>query len=167
MNHSSQQTRERFDRFTSMLASAGLRDALADVASITDYRFIAIFRFQDERANAVIYYDREQPEVLGVEEVAASDTYCRLARETREAFVTSDALNDARLTDHGARASVQSYCGVPIMTPEGAVLGTLCHYDLVPRDPNQVDLALMCEIASALEQGGHLPPYPIKEPAAS
>jgi hypothetical protein len=45
-------------------------------------------------------------------------------------------------------------------SPEGDVLGTLCHYDVVPRDSSQIDLALMCEIASALEQWQAVPDYP-------
>ena len=52
------------------------------------------------------------------------------------------------------------------MTPEGDVLGSLCLYDEVPRDPRQVDLALMVEVASTLEQKGLVPPYP-ESPSAT
>ncbi len=64
------------------------------------------------------------------------------------------------MTEHAARQTVRSYWGLPVMTPEGEVLGTLCLYDEVPRDPGQVDLALMVEVASTLEQKGLVPPYP-------
>lgn len=160
MEFSQSQTADRFARFSALLASQGLRLALADVLSTSDYRFIAIFRFNGDRANAAVFFDRENPEVVRVDEVPAKATYCCYARDARGAFVTADALIDARLDGHVAREQVRSYCGVPIMTPEGEILGTLCHYDLVPRDPEQIDLELMCEIASALEQGGHVPPYP-------
>jgi GAF domain-containing protein len=151
---------ERFERFSSILGSAGLRPALADLLSATDYRFIAIFRFNQDRANAALFYDREQPDVVAVDEVPASATYCCFARDAKGAFVTADALADPRLTEHVAREQVRAYFGVPIMTPEGEILGTLCHYDVVPRDPEQIDLPLICEIASALEQGRLVPPYP-------
>jgi hypothetical protein len=49
---------------------------------------------------------------------------------------------------------------VPLMDSAGTLLGTLCHYDLVPRDPKQVDLELMLNVASFLTLGGHVPPYP-------
>ncbi len=150
----------RFAEFSKILASDGLRPALADLLSDTDYRFIAIFRFNGDRATAAVFYDRENPDVLRVDEVPAKATYCCYARDAKGAFVTANALLDARLEGHVAREHVQAYCGVPIMTPEGEILGTLCHYDLVPRDPAQIDLELICQIASALEQGDHVPPYP-------
>jgi GAF domain-containing protein len=160
LDFSAQQTRERFKRFSSVLSSSGLRPALADLLTATDYRFIAIFRIDGDRANAAVFYDRTRPDVLVAEEVPASSTYCLFARDTKKPFVTANSLDDARLDSHVARTAVQAYCGIPILTPEGKFLGTLCHYDVMPRDPKQLDLALMCEVASALEQGGHVPPYP-------
>ena len=35
---------------------------------------------------------------------------------------------------HPARETILSYCGVPVMNELGVILGTLCHYDVVPRD---------------------------------
>jgi GAF domain-containing protein len=160
MDSSPVRASERFARFSAILGSSGLRPALADLLEYTDYRFIAIFRFNGERANAAVFVDRENPDVLSVDEVPASATYCCFARDARGAFVTANSMEDPRLVAHVAREHVRAYCGVPIMTPEGEILGTLCHYDLIPRDPAQIDLPLMCEIASALEQGGHVPPYP-------
>lgn len=161
MAFSREHTAERYAKFLSMLDSDGLRAGLADLLLQTDYRFMAIFRFDGDRANAAVFYDRENPSVLQVTEVPASATYCVFARQERAAFVTDDALVDPRLEGHAAREQVRSYCGVPIMTPEGEILGTLCHYDGVPRDASQIDLALMCEIASTIEQRGLVPAYPI------
>ena len=154
-----------FAAFMQSLNQQGLRPALAGLLRRTDYRFIAIYRFQDGKANAALHYDRENPDVLSAQEVPASATYCCYARDARGVFTTADALRDERLTDHVARNVVQAYCGLPLMTPEGEILGTLCHYDLVPRDPAQIDLMLMVQVASALAQGGWVPPYP--QPAAS
>ena len=67
---------------------------------------------------------------------------------------------DARLADHPARDTVRAYCGVPIMTSEGEVLGTLCHYDLVPRDFDQINLELMLMVSSFIAREGRLPDYP-------
>ena len=67
---------------------------------------------------------------------------------------------DERLAEHPARNSVLAYCGVPVMDAEGILMGTLCRYDLVPRDPEQVDLELMVQVASALAQRKLVPPYP-------
>ena len=48
------------------------------------------------------------------------------------------------------------------MTSEGEVLGTLCHCDWVPRDPEQVDMGPMLQVASRLVQRNLVPPYPHK-----
>jgi len=50
------------------------------------------------------------------------------------------------------------------MDAGGEVLGTLCHYDLVPQDPEQVNIELIIQVASALAQGGQIPPFPIAKP---
>ena len=154
-----------FAAFSQDLAQQGLRRALAGLLHRTDYRFIAIYRFQDGMANAALHYDRENPDVLTAQEVPASATYCCYARDARGLFTTANALQDARLKDHPAREAVQAYCGVPLMTPEGEILGTLCHYDLVPRDPEQIDVMLMVQVASALAHGGWVPPYPAAQRA--
>ncbi len=153
-------TEEAFARFLHALDKQGLRPALALLLGPTDYRFIAIFRFEDGKANAAVFYDRENPAVLRVDEVPASATYCCFARDARGAFITADAMQDPRLVNHVAREAVRAYCGVPLMTAEGEILGTLCHYDLVPRDPEQVDMALILQVASALVQRELVPPYP-------
>lgn len=46
------------------------------------------------------------------------------------------------------------------MDPDGDLIGTLCHYDLLPRDPEQLDLELLLQAASALSAPGVVPPYP-------
>ena len=161
MENSAQRTRERFARFSTLLASQGLRPALADLLGETDYRFIALFCLNGDHANAAVFYDRTQPETLFTKEVPVAASYCAFTRDARQPFVTAHSLVDPRLAGHVARESVQAYCGIPILPPEGEFLATLCHYDVVPRDPTQVDLALMCEIASALQQGGHVPTHPV------
>lgn len=158
-------TQADFAAFMQILNQEGLRPALASLLLRTDYRFIAIYRFQDGKANAAVHYDREHPDVLAAVEVPASATYCCYARDARGVFTTANALLDGRLKDHVAREAVQAYCGVPLMTPEGEILGTLCHHDVVPRDPAQIDLMLMLQVASALAQGGWVPPYPPSEAA--
>jgi GAF domain-containing protein len=154
-----------FRQFSDIASQEGLRSALAYLLGLTEYRYIAIFRRQGDKATAVTYYDREHPDVTTIDEVPAAATYCQLAIESRAPFVTADALEDTRLESHPARQAVQAYSGVPLMTPEGEVLGTLCQYDEVPRDPEQVDLELMVVVASAIEQRGLVPHYPDRSAA--
>lgn len=157
-------TDEAFARFSSTLQASGVRAALAGLLGLTDYRFIGIFRFDGDRANAAVFFDRENPEVQHLDEVPADSTYCCYVRDSGGAFTTANALLDERLKGHAAQATVLSYCGVPVMDSAGTLIGTLCHYDLVPRDPAQIDMALMLRVASELAYGQHVPPYP--QPAA-
>lgn len=46
------------------------------------------------------------------------------------------------------------------MDSEGTILGTLCHYDLVPRDPEHINLELMLMVASYLANNALVPRYP-------
>ncbi|RZI97092.1 MAG: GAF domain-containing protein [Variovorax sp.] len=138
----------------------GLRPALAELLKLTDYRFIGIWRFENGKANAVVHYDRENPEVTTAAEVPDTATYCCYVRESGQPFKTPNALLDERLAQHPARGAVATYCGVPVMDSYGTILGTLCHYDVVPRDPEQINLPLMLSVASYLALGGHVPPYP-------
>lgn len=137
-----------------------MREALAYLLDLTDYRFIGIFRFQDGQADAAAHVDRENPSVMRAQEVPDTATYCCYVRDSRGVFMTANAMLDARTEGDPVRAVVPAYCGVPVMDSEGKILGTLCHYDLVPRDPEQIDLSLVIAAASTLALGGHVPPYP-------
>jgi GAF domain-containing protein len=149
-----------FSKFNDTLNREGLRPALAYLLGLTEYRYIAIFRRDGDKSNAVVYYDRENPQVVAIDEVPAAATYCQLAVETRGRFSTGDALQDPRLVSHPARRTVQAYCGFPVITPEGEILGTLCHYDVAPRNDGQINVELMVAVVSAIEQQGLVPPYP-------
>ena len=153
-------TEANFDTFSRTLQASGVRAALAYLLGLTDYRFISIFRFENGQANAAVYYDRENPQLLGVDEAPDTATYCCYVRDSGGAFMTANAMQDPRLEHHPKRASLLAYCGVPVMDPEGVLIGTLCHYDVVPRDLQQIDMELMVQVASALAYGGHVPPYP-------
>ncbi|AVO49048.1 hypothetical protein C6568_07110 [Melaminivora suipulveris] len=149
-----------FSDFALTASAAGVRTALAEVLALTDFRFIGIWRFQGGRANAAVHYDRLQPEVLAAEEVAETATYCCYVKQSGAPFKTAHALVDERLTTHPAREAVAAYVGVPVMDSQGTIIGTLCHYDLQPRDVRQVDTALMLMIASYLTLNDLVPPYP-------
>lgn len=156
----SPEARAAFADFVVTLRSDGLRPALAKLARRSDFRFIGIWRFKDGKANAAVHFDREDPSVETASEVADTATYCCYVRESGEPFKTPNAMVDERLARHPARQAVLSYSGVPVLDNAGQVVGTLCHYDLVPRDTSQVDIPLMLSVASYLSLGGHVPPYP-------
>ncbi|MES2185714.1 MAG: GAF domain-containing protein [Pseudomonadota bacterium] len=153
-------TNEAFAQFAVKHLDGGVRAALAYLLAQTDFRFIGIWRFQDGKASAAVHYDRENPAVASADEVPETATYCCYVRENVAPFKTSHAAADARLAAHPAREQVQTYCGVPVVDMAGTLLGTLCCYDLEPRNAEQVNTTLMMMAASYLALGGHVPPYP-------
>ncbi len=152
-------TEGAFRRFESMLQTYGLRASLAHLLDYTDYRYIGIFRFDGTKVKAVVFYDRENPELMTSSEMPESATYCCFVRDSKGAFTTANSLVDKRLQAHPARDLYQCYIGVPIMDSEGTLMATLCHFDVVPRDPDTVNLPLVFQIASKLAQRSVVPPY--------
>lgn len=150
-----------FNVFARLLDSDGLRAALYSLLRRSDYRFVSIFRFKQGKATSVVHVDRENLSVTQAAEVPDTATYCSFVRETDEPFVTADASQDSRTADHPAKDVVLAYCGIPILQPDdGALIGTLCFYDLVPRDPQQLDLELLLQVSSAIARSGQVPAYP-------
>lgn len=160
------ETNEAFRRFTSVLAEEGSRASLAYLVGLTNYRFIGLFQFFDGMANAAVHYDRMNPQVLTLKEVPDTATYCWYVRDRKVMFSTANALADPRLADHPSRTKVLAYCGVPVIDPEGVLEEILCLYDVEPRDPDQLELELLVQVASALQQRHCIPPYPAKPTAA-
>ncbi len=153
-------TAESYQEFRKAFDAQGLRTALSTLLELTDYRFIGIWRFDAGKAAAAAHFDRQQPDQQDAAEVPETATYCTIVRDTEQPFSTADASIDARLAGHPAQDVVRTYCGVPLMDSAGTILGTLCHYDLVPRDPEQINIELMLMIGSFLALNGHVPPYP-------
>src|SRR6266571_4700203 len=80
---------------------------------------------------------------IDVREVPYPDFFCGHAIRQREVFVVPDALEDPRFAKHALVVDpprARSYAGVPLVTPQDHVLGTLCVIDFVPRkfDPKQI-----------------------------
>lgn len=149
-----------FAQVQATLLQSGVRASLVHLLTGIDYRFIGIFRFEGGMATAAVHYDRENPDQLRIAEVPQNTTYCYFIKESRGVFTTGNSLADERLVMHPARSTVLSYCGVPIVDREGALLGSLCCYDVVPRSVEQVDMGLMMRVANMLAEGKHVPPYP-------
>lgn len=69
--------------------------------------------------------------------VPIEETFCRLTVEADAPLVIADASKDDRLKDNPhvtGDAHVRFYAGVPLRTPEGVTIGTLCAIDSQPRE---------------------------------
>jgi hypothetical protein len=85
-----------------------------------------------------------------------SETFCPTTIESDRALVVPDASVDGRFADlacvRNDEQHVRFYAGVPIATPGGTRIGTLCVMDTEPRDMSCADVRLLGELATWAER---------------
>ena len=71
--------------------------------------------------------------------------------------MVEDARNDPRVCDNLAirDLGVVSYLGVPLVTPDGYVLGSLCAIDSNPRRWTSEDIVNLTELAGIVSAKSH------------
>ena len=87
-----------------------------------------------------------------VRETPLTHSFCQHVVIRGEALVIDDAASDADICDNLAirDLGVAAYLGVPLTTPEGHILGSLCAIDIKPRNWSQSDLLTLQDIAHAV-----------------
>lgn len=152
-------TNQVFATFREIQADAGLREALAYLGQVTQFRFVAVVRFDGGRADVVVYHDRQNPELLTPAHWPAQVTAGCYARDTNGALTTIGELG-LRSISVAQDEALACRC-TPIIDPEGVVLATLCLFDDSVRNPVCVDLSLLLQVAASLvrysPEGGAMP----------
>lgn len=82
---------------------------------------------------------------LGVRETARDISFCTHAIKQTEAFVVTNALEHPTLSRSPLVTSapnIRAYAGIPLETPDGYNIGTLCAIDDKPRDflPHEIEI---------------------------
>ena len=79
-------------------------------------------------------------------------SFCKHAVVHGEPFVVTDARNDPRVSDNPAvtELGVVSYLGMPLLTRDGVIFGTLCVIGTEPRDWTCDDIARLGDLAAAV-----------------
>jgi diguanylate cyclase (GGDEF)-like protein len=82
---------------------------------------------------------------LDVKETPRDDSFCTHAIRTRAPMMVEDALLDSRFVSSAivtGKPFIRSYLGVPLETPDGYNVGSLCVMDTVPRrfEPQQIEV---------------------------
>lgn len=82
-------------------------------------------------------------------------SFCDITVQHADAFVVSDAWQDARfdanLAVHSAHP-IRFYAGFPIESVDGYRIGAICVYDSVPHDASEFDLAVLRDIAITMQE---------------
>lgn len=89
---------------------------------------------------------------LDVRETPLSHSFCQHVVRSGEPLVVPDAASDERVTGNLAidELGVAAYAGVPLVTQDGAVLGSFCVIDTVPRTWSQEELEILQELAGSV-----------------
>lgn len=89
-------------------------------------------------------------------ELPRSESLCSVAITGDRPMIVEDASLDTRFAQNRLvheDGGIRFYLGVPLRTPDGAALGTLCAIDRTPRQVTPRDVALMQDLAElAMEQ---------------
>ena len=129
-----------FDRLT-MLASELLGAPVALVSLVDDRRqfFKSCIGLPEPWST-----DRETP---------LSHSFCQLAVISEEPLIIDDARNDDRVRHNLAvrDLGVVAYLGAPIHGDDGAVLGSFCVIDVVPRRWSEADVASLTRLCECVE----------------
>lgn len=86
--------------------------------------------------------------------VDVEHSYCRLVVDSEVPVIIPDSLKDGRVaksvftTRHGVRA----YCGVPILSPDRFILGSLCVTDHRRREFSDTDVFMLQSLASLISE---------------
>ena len=137
-------------QFEDLLRTRGLHAALGFLNARIRHRFTGVYRFDGRMLRNICMYDRENPTTRVGDDSPLNETYCSITGAERMPFALDDSARDARVRTHPARASVISYCGVPILAADGSAKGTLCHFDLRPRVAPVAEMPLMESVAPLL-----------------
>ena len=87
---------------------------------------------------------------LTIRETGRDVAFCAYTIEGEEPFIVSDALNDLRFAQNPlvtGPLAIRSYVGIPLRTPDGYNVGSLCAIDMIPRQFSMTNIAAMANIA--------------------
>lgn len=111
----------------------------------------------DSAVFSVIDHDREWHKSRSGDTVEAAErsaSFCSVTIRGNDALVVGDASKDDRFSDTPGvvgEPNLRFYAGFPVRAPGGEQIGALCVYDPSPRNPEEVDGAMLRQLAHLIE----------------
>jgi GAF domain-containing protein len=96
------------------------------------YRFTAIFAFDGDTLRNICLVDKQNADVTHCPNQPITDSYCIYIHRSGEQFSVEEAMLDRRVDGHPKQRGYQCYYGIPLLGPDGNLLGTVCHFDSAP-----------------------------------
>ena len=143
---------EALSELKDVFARQGARGAIAFLNSLANHRFTSLYRFDGGTLRNITFFDRENPGATSCDDIPVEASYCVFVRDLSAKFLVQDAAGDERVRNHPKRATVQRYCGVPLLDRDGRMFGTICHFDLSPGRIEDRDVELLEHMARLLQQ---------------
>lgn len=87
-------------------------------------------------------------------QAARAETFCTHVIAAGEALVVADARDDPRFAANPhvvADGGVRFYAGVPIHSPDGQAIGTICVFDSAPRQLTGTELDPLADLAGIID----------------
>ena len=144
------QSERNLGTFSTLLEKEGPEAALHYLNSGVPHRYTAVYRFEGELLPNVLLHDKRRqmrPEFLIA--VPFKQSFCQYVHKD-QVFRTDDSASDERLVGHPYRGVVVSYHSAPITNDEGALWGTMSHFDMSSHPLADSEFELLQRAARAL-----------------
>ena len=133
-----------------LVSSGNLPAALEHLNLQSGLRYTALYRFSVADAGDFLLVDRDDSGRQTAEWLQRHALFRSFVRTMAEMPAGTHAAPDLACVKHSLAARVQAYCSLPLCTKGGASFGLLCQFDTAPVAIQASTLALMRELAAAL-----------------
>jgi GAF domain-containing protein len=120
------------DQFQMTMEAGGLLAAMRWLNQRVPYRHTAIFAFDGDNLRNVCLVDKYNPAVTRCGDQPITESYCIYVHRSSRPFSVQNASLDSRVEDHPKRNNYNCYYGIPLLSADGKLLGTVCHFDPDP-----------------------------------
>jgi GAF domain-containing protein len=133
-----------FEAMAQALKTGGLDAALGVLNARIRHRYSAVYRLEgtERLINLAIVDKLGEPCPDHLLDVPYDASFCQFVVRDGQ-FRTSNSALDARLHGHPYQGIVNSYHSVPLVSTEGRILGTVCHFDLAAYPLDDEDFELL------------------------
>ena len=136
-----------YQQFQEVLKAEGLCAAMRLLNQKVPYRYSAVYRFERGMLRNICLVDKHDPSITSCPDVAVEDSYCVYVKRTAKPFGVSHALQDKRVEDHPKRRQFQCYYGVPLVSEDQELIGTVSHFDPDPHPLEEQTVSVLDRVA--------------------
>jgi GAF domain-containing protein len=133
-----------FEAMVQALTTGGLDAALEVLNARIRHRYSAVYHLEgkDRLVNLVLVDKFGEPCPDYLRDIPYDASFCQFAVREGQ-FRTDNSALDERLNGHPYQGIMNSYHSVPLVSTEGRILGTVCHFDLAAFALDDEDFELL------------------------